>query len=212
MSEGTAKKEVPEPQEPAKGKEKPAEPTGPKQAYSFRDFNVLIVEDYQFMAELLSSMLREFGVGRIMLAESAKEAREMLIMCNAEAVSNKKIDLVITDWLMPGGQDGVDLIKWMRGYIKDSIKFLPVIMCSAYTSEAVVMAGRDNGANEVLVKPVSAENLANRILHVVDNPRPFVKTPDFFGPDRRRQDKKFPGDDKRKMTESDLKVFHEKDK
>lgn len=182
-----------------------------KQAYNFSGFRILLVEDYQFMAELLSSMLREFGVGEFMMAESAKDAREMITMCNADVASRKPIDIAIVDWLMPDF-DGVELTQWIRSHKKDAVKFLPVILCSAYTSQTVVEKGRDGGANEVLVKPVSAEKLAQRILHVVDHPRPFVKTPDFFGPDRRRREKKFAGDDRRQMTEDDLKVFHEKDR
>jgi len=37
------------------------------------------------------------------------------------------------------------------------------------------------------VKPISAEKMAARILAMIDNPRPFVKTATFFGPDRRRK-------------------------
>lgn len=180
-----------------------------KQAYSFASFRILIVEDYPFMAELLTSMLREFGVGEFMLAESAKDAREIVTLCNAEATSRKQIDLIVVDWLMPD-QDGVEFVEWLRAHKKDSVKFLPVILCSAYTSQTVVEKGRDSGASEVLVKPVSAEKLAKRILHIVDQPTPFVKTPDFFGPDRRRQDKKYPGEDRRIMTEDDVQVHKEK--
>lgn len=182
-----------------------------KQAYSFASFRILLVEDYQFMAELLTSMLREFGVGEFMMAENAKDAREIITLCNAEMTSRKQIDLVIVDWLMPD-QDGVEFVEWLRGHKKDSVKFVPVVLCSAYTSQLVVEKGRDSGANEVLVKPVSAEKLAKRILHIVDQPRPFVKTPDFFGPDRRRQDKKFAGEDRRKMGEDDVQIYHEKER
>jgi len=39
---------------------------------------------------------------------------------------------------------------------------------------------------EFLGKPISAKSLFQRILNVIVNPRPFVKTSDYFGPDRRR--------------------------
>ena len=38
----------------------------------------------------------------------------------------------------------------------------------------------------VLAKPISAKGLYQRILNVVANPRPFIKTKTYFGPDRRR--------------------------
>src|SRR5437764_15362755 len=37
-----------------------------------------------------------------------------------------------------------------------------------------------------LAKPISAKGLYQRILNVVANPRPFIKTKIYFGPDRRR--------------------------
>lgn len=179
-----------------------------KSAYNLHGFKVLIVEDYPFMAELITSMLRELGVGNMLVANSGKEAQEMVLMFNSDPGSRNHIDLVITDWLMPDG-NGIEFMNWIRGHKKDEIRFLPVILCSAYASEDVVVEGRDNGANEVLVKPVSGDRLAKRIVYTIDNPRPFIKAPDFFGPDRRRQDKKFEGEDKRKTTAEEIKEYHE---
>lgn len=177
-------------------------------AYSLAGFKILVVEDYPFMASLITTMLREFGVGHMLLAENAEEAQRMLVMFNADPGSRDNIDIVLTDWLMPGG-DGSDLMNWIRGHKKDSIKFLPIILCSAFTSEDIVGAGRDHGANEVMVKPLAAKKLANRILHVIDNPRPFIKTPNFFGPDRRRKVEPFDGDDRRKLKPEDVEEHHE---
>ena len=46
-------------------------------------------------------------------------------------------------------------------------------------------AGGD-GVGEFLAKPLSAKALYQRVLNVVANPRPFIKTKTYFGPDRRR--------------------------
>ena len=161
------------------------------------------------MADLLSSMAREFGVGHILMADSGNEAKEMIMMFNSDARAGSHIDLVITDWLMPDG-DGKELIQWIRNSKKDTIKFMPVILCSAYTSEAVVITGRDCGANEVMVKPLSAKKLADRILHVIDNPRPFIKTEDFFGPDRRRKDEETVGEERRVTKSDEIKEYNER--
>ena len=72
-----------------------------------------------------------------------------------------------------------------------------------------VRMARDLGANEALVKPLSAKKLANRIMRVVDYPRPFIRARDFFGPDRRRKEKPFRGDDRRKMKTEEIRVLHE---
>jgi two-component system chemotaxis response regulator CheY len=102
------------------------------------------------------------------------------------------------------------LIKWIRNHNNDKVKFLPVVLVSAFTSEDVVKASRDMGANEALVKPVSGEKLAKRILSVIDLPRPYIKSPDYFGPDRRRKDLPWKKEERRIMTPEKVKVSHEK--
>ncbi|MAQ70950.1 MAG: response regulator [Alphaproteobacteria bacterium] len=175
---------------------------------TLRNFTVLVVEDYGFMADLISSMLREFGIGKILIAENGEDAKD-LIRFNASGSSDTKpMDIVLTDWLMPE-VSGVELLKWIRSSEKDNIRFLPVVLLSAYTSEKVVSVARDNGANEAIVKPVSGKMLADRILHIVNHPRAFVKTPDFFGPDRRRKDKVYESEDRRKLTSQDVKTHNE---
>ncbi len=178
--------------------------------YSLGAFTILIVEDYPFMAHLMATMLREFGVGKVLMANSADEAKRMLAMFNSDAGARDPVDIVIVDWLMPEeGGDGVALMDWVRGHKKDAVKFLPMILCSAYTNEEVVISGRDHGASEVMVKPIAAQKLARRILHVIDHPRPFIKAPDFFGPDRRRKVQAFNGEEKRKMNPEEIKESHE---
>ncbi len=179
-------------------------------ALTLQGFKLLIVEDYPFMADLMGSMLREFGVGNIFQAISVAEAKEMLILFNTEMDPRSAIDMVITDWLMPGTSSGTDLISWVREHRKDTVKFLPVILCSAYASEDLVKVARDCGANEALVKPVSANSLAKRLLHVINNPRPFLQAPDFFGPDRRRREEEYDGEEQRKIQPEEIKEFHER--
>jgi CheY-like chemotaxis protein len=161
------------------------------------------------MASLLSSMLREFGVGRILMAESGNEAINLISISNADSGSRSHIDLALIDWLMPDGS-GMETIAWIRSHKNETIRFLPSILVSAYASGDVVQAGRDYGFNEVLVKPVSAEGLASRILHVIDHPRPFIKAPNFFGPERRRQNREYPGEERRVTPSEQIRVNHER--
>jgi CheY-like chemotaxis protein len=156
--------------------------------YSLKNFTVLLVDDYEFMQDLCASMLRAFGIGGIMVCNSGAEAIELLTITQSQARNNsvKGIDLILTDWMMPDGS-GVELIDWVRNHQSDQIRFTPIMLLSAFTSEDIVGIARDHGASEALVKPISAEKMAARILAMIDNPRPFVKTATFFGPDRRRK-------------------------
>ena len=46
---------------------------------------------------------------------------------------------------------------------------------------------RDAGVTEFLVKPFNARDLYRRIVQIIERPRQFVRSEDFFGPDRRRK-------------------------
>lgn len=176
-------------------------------AYDLSNFRVLIIEDSAFIGNLMSSALNEMGVGRVILARGVTEGKEKILNTNA-VMSSQNIDVVILDWLMPDGK-GSELLKWMRGHKSDTIKFLPAIICSAYASTELVEESRDMGANEAMVKPVSAEKLARRILYVIEKPRPYISAPTFFGPDRRRKLEKITGQDRRKTKPNDIEVEHE---
>lgn len=175
--------------------------------YDLSGFSVMIVEDYPFIAELLSTALKHMGVGKVFTKDSGLSARDKLLIHNKTENMNN-IDFVILDWLMPG-MGGEEFLRWLRSQDSEKMKFLPVIVCSAYTSEKIVNASRDAGANEVLVKPVSAEKIASRIQYVIENPRAFVKAPGFFGPDRRRKNEEYKGEERRKNKLEDMDIQHE---
>ncbi len=164
--------------------------------YDLEGFRVLIVEDASFVANLLASCLLEMGVGSVVIAENVAAAKEKILENNAVS-SEKNIDMILLDWLMPDGTGG-DVLKWMRRHKNDIIRFIPVIVCSAYTSTKLVFESRDAGANEVVVKPISAGKISKRMLHLIDHPRPYIQSANFIGPDRRRKDLAFAGEDKRK--------------
>lgn len=193
-----------------KTKEKPnpmTKSTVVEKELNLADFRVLIVEDYPFVADLLSTSLREMGVGEVITASNGKEAQVKIMAANQFA-NSQTIDVMIMDWLMPE-MDGKALLQWLRKQKKDLIRFLPVIVCSAYTSRPLVVESRDAGANEVIVKPVSAAEIARRIQYVINRPRPFVQSNDFFGPDRRRQERPFDGEERRVTKPQDIKTNHE---
>ncbi len=173
----------------------------PPQPYDLSNFTVLLVEDSTYMQTLLSSMLKVFRVGDIIVCADSNEAIDLLTIMQARTKSRyiNSVDIVLTDWLMPNGS-GKELLSWIRGHEKDEIRFLPVIVVSGYTTEKLTNVTRDMGANEILVKPISGTTVASRICSIIDRPRPFIKAPGFFGPDRRRQDIAYPGKDRRSQN------------
>jgi two-component system chemotaxis response regulator CheY len=117
-----------------------------------------------------------------------------------EEIQEDSPDLALIDWEMESG-NGLDLIKRIRNDPSSADAFLPIIMVSAYSERARIVAARDSGINEFVMKPVSAKALFSRLNAVIEHPRRFVRAGDYFGPDRRRRDKFVPQDRRQEKGE-----------
>ncbi len=141
--------------------------------------SILVAEDVSPMRHLIVTILETLGVGQIYTAVDGQEAFELFC--------TEKPDIVITDWHM-AGKDGLDLTREIRKSERSPNKVVPIIMLSGYNARSRIIASRDIGATEYLVKPFTADHLIKRILHVIENPRDFIMNQNYFGPDRRRKD------------------------
>jgi len=157
-----------------------------------KDVRVLIVDDQDFVRQLLRHILGVLGCTRIMDAVNGEDAWE--------AIQDDPPDLAIIDWEMEP-MNGLELIKRIRNDPSSSDAFLPIIMVSAYSERARIVAARDSGINEFVMKPVSAKALFSRLNAVIEHPRRFVRAGEYFGPDRRRRDKFVPQDRRQKKGE-----------
>jgi DNA-binding response OmpR family regulator len=83
--------------------------------------------------------------------------------------------------------------------------YVPIIMLTGHSEKKRVVAARDAGVTEFLAKPISAKSLYHRVLNVVANPRQFIKTKNYFGPDRRRSTSaNYVGPERRKGGKADV--------
>jgi CheY-like chemotaxis protein len=161
---------------------------------SFDKLRFVVVDDNAHMRRILRTMLRAFGSREIYEAEDGASG--------LEAVEAYQPDILITDLKMPIF-DGIELIQMIRNPDGFSQAYLPIIVLSAYSEKAQVIAARDAGATEFLRKPISSATLYGRIENIILRPRPFIRTTTYFGPDRRRQEAPFSGDDKRNADPAD---------
>ncbi|MFN3522023.1 MAG: PAS domain-containing protein [Phenylobacterium sp.] len=110
---------------------------------------VLLVEDDLEVGDLVVAMLQELG-HRVIRAGYVDEALPILR-------SDQAVDLLLTDLVMPGGRNGVDLAR-------EAVELrpgLPVILSSGYTGDALSAA--DGAPWPLLRKPYSADALAQTI-------------------------------------------------
>lgn len=147
-------------------------------AYKLNNIAVLVVDSNHNHMQLIKEVLRPLGVTRIAECTNAKDALAYL--------ENNVVDIIFTEWHMDGDMDGIAFVEWVRKNPASKNVFVPIIMVTAQSEEWKVMRARDAGVTEFLVKPFSAKTMARRITVVIEYPRQFVRTDDFFGPDRRR--------------------------
>lgn len=144
------------------------------------DFNrlrFLVIDDNAHMRRIVRTLLHGFGTREVYEAEDGA--------AGLEAFTHHLPDLIITDWVMPIF-DGLELTQMIRQPGANSNPYVPIIMLTGHSEKHRVIGARDAGITEFLAKPISAKLLYERILNVVANPRPFIKTKTYFGPDRRR--------------------------
>ena len=146
--------------------------------YVLDNVNVLVLDDNRHMRTLVESILHALGVGLVCQAADAAQAFKEL--------QHFQADVIIVDWHMEP-LDGLDFVRLVRTAKDSPNPYVPIIMLSGYTEYRRVTEARDAGVNEFLAKPISAKALYQRFASIIDNPRPFIRTKSYFGPDRRRQ-------------------------
>jgi len=139
---------------------------------------VLLVDDNQHMRSIVITVLTGVGVTQIRETHDGSEALETL--------RDWPADLAIVDFQMaPMG--GVEFTRIVRNAPDSRNPYLPIIMMTGHSDRGRVVEARDAGVTEFVAKPLTAKSVLERIHAVIYRPRPFVRTMDYFGPDRRRK-------------------------
>jgi two-component system chemotaxis response regulator CheY len=139
---------------------------------------ILLVDDNHHMRMLLGEILRAIGVKHIFEASDGADGLRMMKM--------HEVDIIMTDLSMQP-MDGIDFVRLIRRSKDSPNQMCPVIMITGHSTLARVQEARNAGVNEFLAKPLTGKGVIDRIGQVIENPRPFVRTADYFGPDRRRR-------------------------
>jgi len=158
------------------------------EAYNIAKVNFLVIEDSDHMRSLVRNILNALGAHFIREARDVPSAYELL--------SAFPVDIVICDWQMQP-VSGLDFVKALRSNKESPYRFMPIIMLTAHSEAKRVTEARDAGVNEFVIKPIAAKTLYTRIREIIKNPRPFIETQDYFGPDRRRRQTEYNGEEKR---------------
>ena len=136
--------------------------TGRPQDDALTGRSALLIDDNAFMRRLVRSLLRQFGFEDI---QEAADGSEALLR-----VTERRFDVVVCDWMMEP-TDGYAFVRSLRQHAVPAVRTLPVVMLTAVAAQNKVMAARDAGVTEYLVKPVSSGKLRIRLIAALTRPR-----------------------------------------
>ncbi len=114
--------------------------------------DILIVDDARDQRLILSKVLEKQG-HNIHLAENGYQALTLL-------ESHNKIQLVISDWMMPE-MDGVELCRQIRS--RNLSRYIYFLMLTGKTDDDAVIHGMGVGADDFLTKPINFKELKARL-------------------------------------------------
>jgi CheY-like chemotaxis protein len=158
---------------------------------SLEKIRFLVVDDNVHALNIVKALLRGLEVTQVLGARTPDEAFEQL--------RSNEIDIIILDYML-GEADGLEFLKRLRTDPKSPAPYVPVIMLTAHTERRRVEAARDAGVNAFCSKPVTAAEILRKVAAIIDQPRSFVRSENYAGPDRRRRDDLPKGPERRKRS------------
>ncbi|HVO04522.1 MAG TPA: response regulator [Candidatus Cybelea sp.] len=120
--------------------------------------NILIVDDYKTMLRIIRNLLKQLGFNNVDEATDGSMALQKL--------RDKEYGLVISDWNMEP-MTGIQLLREVRADAK--LKALPFIMITAESKTENVIAAKEAGVNNYIVKPFNAATLKTKLASVIGN-------------------------------------------
>jgi len=121
---------------------------------------ILIVEDEPAIRDMVAFALRKDDYEPVP-AGDGREAQA--------AIADRVPDLILLDWMLPGGSSGLELARrWRRDALTREV---PIIMLTARGEENDRVGGLEAGVDDYVVKPFSARELLARIRAVLRRAR-----------------------------------------
>jgi two-component system chemotaxis response regulator CheY len=121
-----------------------------------KSMNVLIVDDYKTMLRIIRNLLKQIDFNNV---DEATDGAEALAKMRAS-----NYGLVISDWNMQP-MTGLQLLQEVRADAR--LKQMPFIMITAESKTENIIAAKQAGVSNYIVKPFNAETLKEKIEKVL---------------------------------------------
>ena len=121
-----------------------------------KKMNILIVDDYKTMLRIIRNLLNQLSFSNVQEAADGVAALGKL--------RDGSFGLVISDWNMEP-MTGLQLLREVRA--DDKLKSLPFVMITAESKTENVVAAKEAGVSNYIVKPFNAETLKSKLISVL---------------------------------------------
>lgn len=122
-----------------------------------KEMKVLVVDDYKTMRRIIRNLLKQIGFNNIEEAEDGSQALQVLR-------AQGPFGLIISDWNMEP-MTGFQLLQEVRK--DETLKKTPFIMVTAESKPENVIAAKQAGVSNYIVKPFNGETLKTKMSSVL---------------------------------------------
>jgi DNA-binding response OmpR family regulator len=134
----------------------------------------------------LEATLRGIGFDKIAACDSSGKFTEML--------TAEKPDLLFVD-IDAEADWAFQTIRAIRNGEIGECAFVVIVALTQKPELEAVQAALQAGSDDMVVKPVTAQALRQRVLNQIENRKEFIATDDYVGPDRRADTRELTDDD-----------------
>ena len=154
------------------------------QSLNLKGLVFLIADANPYFSRIVVGLLRSFGANSVAEVRNSFDAIRTL---NAQ-----KVDILLCDDKLPP-HGGLQVTHAIRRKTDNENRTVPILIMAGDARETLIKIARDAGANMVIAKPLSPSSLYDRLSWIAFNPRQFVETTTYYGPDRRFKIEGYPG-------------------
>jgi two-component system, chemotaxis family, chemotaxis protein CheY len=170
------------------------------QSLNLKGLMFLVADSNPYFSRIVVGLLRSFGANNIAEVRNSYDAIRML--------NGQKVDILLCDDKLPP-HGGLQVTHAIRRKADNENRNVPIMIMAGDTRESMIKIARDAGANMVIAKPLSPTSLYDRLSWIAFNPRQFVDTETYYGPDRRFKIEGYPGGVGRRKADKDQQIAAE---
>lgn len=136
--------------------------------YNLQNLKVLVIDDNESSRLAFKEILEKLTFV-VSLAASGEEGLSQLLKYQ----DKEPFDLILLDWMMPPGIDGIETARRIRNHPKWAT--IPIIMVTSHSGQEIREEGEELNLDGLLIKPVTPSALFNATLEAVGKEKQHVE-------------------------------------